>query len=102
MVPHPAAAAVSDRRLRSEIDATIYVPPCSTTNARTVILEPALWAKDPNSVGDIKVPCGFLAQSRGSEFQCNDRKSKAALCPVAFRVPSKSAKFPEGKQGHSP
>jgi len=27
MLAHPVVAAVSDRRRRSEIDATIYVPP---------------------------------------------------------------------------
>ena len=33
MLAHPVVAAVSDRRRRSEIDATIYVPPYSTRSA---------------------------------------------------------------------
>jgi len=35
MLARPVVAAVSDRRRRSEIDATIYVPPYS--NSRAVI-----------------------------------------------------------------
>jgi hypothetical protein len=31
MLAHPVVAAVSDRRRRSEIDATIYVPPYNST-----------------------------------------------------------------------
>jgi len=36
MPAHPIVAAVSDRRRRSEIDATIYVPPYSFVNRGSI------------------------------------------------------------------
>ena len=41
MVAHPVVAAVSDRRRRSEIDATIYVPPYSNETVRKAYERPS-------------------------------------------------------------
>jgi hypothetical protein len=45
MIAYPVVAAVSDRRRRSEIDATIYVPPYSMPKEGRVRPKPAGKAK---------------------------------------------------------
>ena len=51
MLAHPAVAAVSDRRRRSEIDATIYVAPYSSP---------------PGNFADFDVPLRVVSRTGGN------------------------------------